>query len=302
MALKFGVDGWLLPGSDPNVKVDISHKTAKLAEWAGVLNGKPAGMVWHWTGGTSGNADGTSPALRNWLMEEVANPDRKASWHFTIGRDGSLYQHAPLGKATWHAGCNPKTNKCGTKFVYPKPPLPPFPTSSANSYFLGVEMENGGVALKQNGNWYVWPYAQALMNCSNTSMCSELASLNNPDTSKVKFDEKSRISPGRAVTMPNGTTYDAYTSAQVKTATELARALKEALGWWSPQQIHYGHYQFIDTKLDPGDFWMDNILPNIEKEVFGETAGPVGAGSAYGALAALAAIGAGYYFWKRSRR
>lgn len=34
----------------------------------------------------------------------LANPDREASWHFTCGIDGKLYQHYPLTASCWASG------------------------------------------------------------------------------------------------------------------------------------------------------------------------------------------------------
>jgi len=257
--------------------------------------------VWHWTGGTSGNAAGTSTALWDWLLKEAVDPSRKASWHFSISRTGVIAQHAPLSASTWHAGCDPAKSKCqptGQIFGYPKPPIPPFPVRNANTHFVGVELENGGIVLEQDKKFYVWPYAKGLTNCSGTSQCGEVTALSN--SSKFKFEKPYEVAPGRVVNV-RGKLFDAYTQSQVKAATELTRALKDSLGWWSPQQANYGHYQFIDSKLDPGLFWVENILPKLQQDVFGSSASAVGAGSAYAALLALGTVGVGYYLWRRSR-
>jgi len=34
----------------------------------------------------------------------IENPDRQASWHFTILRDGKLYQHYEIEDICWHCG------------------------------------------------------------------------------------------------------------------------------------------------------------------------------------------------------
>lgn len=311
MALKFGSDGWLIPGSDPALKVDTNTRTAKTGNWAAGLGGKPAGVVWHWTGGRSGDADGTKSWLRDWAIKAVVDPERSASWHFLIGRDGSIYQHAPITVSTWHAGCNPNKSNCkptGQIYAYPSRLVPPIPIPlatptrryDANSFFIGVELENAGIALKQGDKWYVWPYAAQLTNCSGKSMCSEVGAL--AKSSEVKFESAYEISPGRVVTV-NGVSYDTNTQSQIRAATELTRAMKEALGWWSPRQVAYGHSQFIDSKLDPGAFWMNNVIPDIQRKVFGSTAGAVSPGVAWAlGLTALAAAGGGYWWWNRKGR
>lgn len=311
MPLKFDSNGWLIPNSEPSIKVDTQTRTTKTGNWAPGLGGKPAGVVWHWLGGRSGDVDGTKDWLRKWATKEIVNPDRRASWHFLIGRDGSIYQHASITVSTWHAGCNPAQSNCkptGQMYAYPSKLVPPIPVPlsvpgrfyDANSFFIGVELENGGIALKQGDKWYVWPYADELMNCSGRSQCSEVGAL--AKSSKVKFEKSHEISPGRVVTV-NGVNYDANTQSQVRAATELTRALKEALGWWSPRQVAYGHSQFIDSKLDPGAFWLNNIVPDIQRKVFGSTAGAVSPGAAWAlGLTALAAVGGGIWYWNRKGR
>lgn len=311
MALKFDSNGWLIPNSDSSLKVNTQVRTAKTGNWVGALGGKPAGVVWHWTGGRSGDAAGSKDWLRDWLVKEVVNPERSASWHFMIGRDGSIYQHAPITVSTWHAGCNPANSNCnptGQMYAYPSKLVPPIPIPlsvagrryDANSFFIGVELENAGIALQQGNKWYVWPYAAQLMNCSGKNACSEVGAL--AKSGEVKFEEPYEISPGRVVTV-RGVSYDANTQSQVRAATELTRALKEALGWWSPRQVAYGHSQFIDSKLDPGAFWMNNVVPDIQRKVFGSTGGAFSPGVAWAlGLTTLAAAGGGFWWWKRKGR
>jgi len=40
----------------------------------------------------------------NPLFGELDRLDRRASWHFSIGYDGVVYQHYPLEAITWHCG------------------------------------------------------------------------------------------------------------------------------------------------------------------------------------------------------
>ena len=35
---------------------------------------------------------------------ELDNPEREASWHFSVSKSGAVHQHYPLEKSTWHCG------------------------------------------------------------------------------------------------------------------------------------------------------------------------------------------------------
>lgn len=299
MPLKFDSDGWLIPGSDPKIDLNIQHRTSKLMPLTKLVGSKAVGIVWHWTGG--GYGDGKARALENWTVDAAVNPERKASWHFYITKNGKLYQHAPLTKGTWHAGAPP-----GNKVFIPVKgdvgtmvPLP-----NVNTALLGVEMENAGILKSQklpDGKtaWYAWPYGANLNTCTGTAQCSEVDALRGVKNG-AKFGEKYRVADNRVIQLPSGKAYDAYTQAQIATATELARALKEALGWVSPKQLHYSHEQFLPTqKLDPGDVWMQGILPQIEVNVFGRRADGGVSVDATAVVGALAATGLAYYLWKK---
>lgn len=307
MPLKFDAQGWLIPGSDPTITVDKSVVTGKTYDsYSKLVGGKPVGIVWHWTGGSADFKDGPDPAknkmgmapwLKDYMVKEVVDPTRKASWNFFLDRHGTLFQHASIYKPTWtHGGYSrvfvPVSGDTGVM----SPPLDP------NRALLGIEMENAGRLLKQGDNWYRWPYfKQANETCTGRAMCGEKEAEANALSGKAKFQDTYIVNPKRAITMPNGKTFDAYTQAQIKTATELAKALKDALGWTSPKQLHYSHQQFAPKqKIDPGDLWMDGILPQMEVNVFGRRAG--GSGVAVDSTAVvlgLAALGGTYWYWKR---
>lgn len=304
MALKFDSNGWLIPGSDPKIDVNIEHRTSKTMPLnKTLLGGKPVGIIWHWTGG--GFGDGKARFLEEWTVGAAVKPEPAASWHFYITKNGKLYQHAPLTIGTWHAGAPP-----GNKVFIPVKgdvgtmvPLP-----NINTALLGVEMENAGILKSQklaDGKtaWYAWPYGPNLNTCTGKAQCSEVDALRGVKNG-ARFGEKYRVTDNRVIQLPNGKAYDAYTQAQIKTATELSRALKEALGWVSPKQLHYSHEQFLPTqKLDPGDVWMEGILPQIEVNVFGRRADGRGVSiDATAVVLGLAALGGAYWYWRRRSR
>lgn len=293
MALQFDKNGWLIPGSDSSIAVNTSIRTQKKTNILRLVGGRPVGIVWHWTGGNYG--DGRQPWLRDWVLEAVVDPERKASWHFFIDRYGKLHQHASIYEGTWHVGMP------GPVYVPGGGQPIPVPVLNVNQALLGVEMENAGILLKQNGNWYAWPYGPGGTTCTNKAACSESESFKNVAGGRVQFGERYKLSPARVVQWKDGVAYDAWTAAQIYSARELTRALKNALGWQLPEQVHYSHEQFIPwQKKDPGALWMDSVLPGIERNVFGRAAWQ---SNFLGKLLLVAAVGgAGYYLWRKKQR
>jgi hypothetical protein len=272
MPLRFDKDGWLVPSS--GVRVDTNVRTSKGYQQFSTPDGRPAGIVWHWTGGSANtseaNRDGLAPWLANYMVQEVVNPDRAASWNFYLDRNGRLWQHASIYMPTWTttgslcAYWNPETGKVEKS------------KASINRLLLGIEMENAGELIFKNGRWTRWP-----------------------------FGVDDWVNEDRAVLAPNGKYYDRWTDAQIRAAKELSIALKAALGWQDARHLHYSHEQFAKCgggargKIDPGSLWMDSVLPQIEAEIFGEKAGrttgsttPIIIASALGA--AVIIIGAAY--------
>lgn len=270
MALQFDSDGWLIPGSDPSIVVRTNVRTQKkYPGFSKLVGGRPVGIVWHWTGG--GYGDGKAPWLRDYMLEEVVDPTRKASWNFFLDRNGVLNQHASIYEGTWHVGMP------GIVYRPVAGQAVPVPITDVNRALLGIEMENAGILLPQGGNWYAWPYGAGGSTCTGVSACSEAESFKNVVGGKVTFGDKYKLTPNRVTVWSNGTAYDTYTTSQVRVARELTRALKGALGWEVPEQVHYSHEQFIPKqKKDPGALWMDSILPDIERDVFGRAVGESG--------------------------
>jgi hypothetical protein len=76
------------------------HKVTKnpvdqpMGDWLGP--GHAIGIVWHWTGGCQNDIAGT-------LRANVADPNKGyGGAQFCVGRDGEIFQYAPLDAATWH--------------------------------------------------------------------------------------------------------------------------------------------------------------------------------------------------------
>jgi hypothetical protein len=281
MPLRFDSDGWLVSGSDPNIRVNTDIRTRKGYSQFATPDGRPDGIVWHWTGGSANtsetNKDGLASYLRDYMLGEVANPDRSASWNFYLDKFGTLYQHASIFKPTWTTGAprceywNPRTGKIERS------------TDQINKMLLGIEMENAGSLKKVGDKFYRWPFKE-----------------------DGSYSEKYRVNADRAVLGPNGTYYDAWTPAQISAAAALSAALVSALRWQDPRQLHYSHEQFSPCgggakgKIDPGSLWMDGVLPEIEAQIFGSKAGKTSTaftalssdeGRTNAALAALVFIG-----------
>lgn len=314
MALKFDSDGWLIPGVHDGIQVNTEHRTQKgyKSGYSQIVGGKPIGVVWHWANAPKG--DGRSENLRKYMLQEVVNPEREASWHFFIDRYGRLYQHASLTMPTWHVG------NYGEMFV-------PFkvgkyaagtyvPVGDINKATIGVELENAGILVtrkmknaktgKDEDVYYGWPYATHGNLCSTKAMCNEVDALNMVRAGTLVPTAGYAVTRDRVEFSSRGVPYDRYLPEQVKTARELARALKDHFKWTDPRQIHYSHEQYVPKqKLDPGPLWMDKVLPEIEIDLFGRRADnkpfirPL---TVVGGVLLLGAVGGGYWWWNKKGR
>lgn len=281
---RFDSNGWLVPGSS-SVPIEL-HSTPKTTPYYKALGGKPVGLVWHWTAGAYRDDD----SLTQWAIHSSLDREYKASWHFYISRKGVIYQFAPIYVGTWTTGSG------GTLFDRVKGVPVQVPFDDVNRATIGVELENAGTLLKQNGEWYAWPYASALRGKT------ENAAREAARTGTIPFERQFRVNPSRAIPWSDGEVYDAWPPAQQKAAQALVKALRDALGWTDPERVDYGHRDFY-TKRDPGLLWMDGVLPGIQRLVFGRAAGESSARAASYASPVLfgALAGVGLY-WLLSRR
>lgn len=285
MALPIDAQGWLIPGTHGGIKVIRHPQTPKTMPLAPDLKGKPLGMVWHWTGGGYGSGRDSGPT--QWNIQASADPKHAASWNFYINRDGEIHQFAPASLGTWATG--------GPGTLWAKKGGVPYfrPIANMNWGTVAVELQNAGVLLPKGNDWYGWPYG------SNASGMSEIGAREAALAGKINFDSRYKVDASRAVPWPDGNTYDRFTDPQINSAQELARTLAQYAGWQDPEHIHYGHRTFY-VKRDPGLLWMDGVLPQIEKNIFGRAAGSV-ASSPATPLFLLALGMAGFFIWKYRR-
>jgi hypothetical protein len=294
VSLRFDQNGWLVAGSDPSVPVDTSIVTRKGYSQFATADGRPEGIVWHWTSGSSNtsssNRDGLGTSLRDYMLKEVVDPDRKASWNFYLDKFGRIYQHASVLMPTWTTGAprcaywNPQTNKIERS------------KSDINRHLLGIEMENAGGLRFINGKAYRWPVYKK---------------------GTKELDPNSVVNSDRAVLASNGKHYDAWTPAQIQSAQALIIALRDFFGWNDPRYFHYSHEQFAQCgggakgKTDPGWLWMEDILPQLEQNALGaKVTGDATTGSIQviaakenfpWLVAAVALLGVGLYMRKKRR-
>ena len=50
-------------------------------------------------------------------LGELTHPTRKASWHFTVDQDGTVYQHYDTSAQCWHAGSNRNNDLIGIEHI-----------------------------------------------------------------------------------------------------------------------------------------------------------------------------------------
>lgn len=286
--ISISADGWLVPGQYGSIKVFRHPQTPKTMPLESNLNGRPLGMVWHWTGG--GYGSGMSSGGTEWNISASADPAHKSSWHFFINRAGEIHQFAPASIGTWATG-GPGllwTKKAGVPYLRP--------FVNVNNGTVAVELQNAGVLLPSKGAWYGWPYG------AEASRMSEIAARDAAKAGRIAMNSAYKVDSSRAVPWADGNVYDRFTDAQIFAAQELARALAQYAGWNDPEHIHYGHRSFY-SKRDPGLLWMDGVLPTIERNIFGRTARTSGAAAAVSgvgaALVGAAVVGAAYYFSRR---
>lgn len=119
-------DGWWVPE-------DRRFPSNKSSAFKSV----PEIIVIHWTGGTSGSIEARTKRIKEWSESQT----EKASVHFEIMRDGTIYQLVPTTRAAWHAGESKwKTASGKTR-------------NSVNFYSIGVEIDNVGPVTKKGDDW-----------------------------------------------------------------------------------------------------------------------------------------------------
>ena len=89
----------------------------------------PRYLVFHYTAGKSAQG----------AINQLTNPDAKASAHLVVARDGTITQLAPFNVKTWHAGLSHWDG-----------------VSGLNGYAIGIEMDNAGPLKKVGGRYQAW--------------------------------------------------------------------------------------------------------------------------------------------------
>lgn len=190
----------------------------------------PAGLVWHATGGVCGPRFAESLARR--IQRYQRGTDRPASWHVCIGKDGTVFQSAPVTRGAWHVG---RPGVVGGRHF-----------ASVNRATIGVELENAGPLVARGGRYFAWPYFVD-------------GDHRRPDP-RLRIDEK-RVDERRCLP------FDGFPPAQIAAATELAGSLA-AYFRWGRTALSYAHAHFAaPRKTDPGPLWMEELLPGILGEL-----------------------------------
>lgn len=286
--LRFDSQGWLIPSSEPGMKVEL-YSTTKTSSLAESVNGRPLAVVWHWAAGGYGREEDTSPNVTAYMIKDKDDLSHRASWHFFINKRGEIYQFVPLNRASWTTGSG---GKLWDRNAIGLPVWRDF--SDVNRATIGVELENAGVLLKRGDTFYAWPYG------SGAAGLSEVQARKAAEEGKIQFQSQYAVDPRRAVRFSDGNYYDRWPPAQVRAVEALSRALAQALDWKDPERIHYGHRTFY-TKRDPGLLFMEGVLPEVERRIWGKGAGGRAMPSSAPGLFLVLAAGFGFWFWKRRR-
>lgn len=82
----------------------------------------------------------TAGATLEGAVNTLCDPNRKASAHFIVGRDGKIAQLVPCNIKSWHAGTSEYKGLSGL-----------------NGYSIGIEIVNHGMLTQnQAGQWITW--------------------------------------------------------------------------------------------------------------------------------------------------
>lgn len=163
-----------------------------------------------------------------WLRGE----GRESSTHLDILRDGELLQGAPLEDRTWHCG--------GSVWVSPEG----VQRTDVNRRAIGLDLDNVGRLYELAGGVLVDSYERARI---YTAPGAKAPDYRRPAAHAVR-------SPfgGPAWQAPDGTWWEAYRAAQVRTLLQVVVALRGLFPRLADPRRWVGHEHIRSTKSDPG--------------------------------------------------
>lgn len=174
----------------------------------GKMQGGPSFVVWHFTGGPG------SP--RSWLRQRTDG----VCWHFTIERDGEIFQHAGLDSILWHAGVN-----------------------RYNASAVGIELANLGPVVQFTGPWLEDPEPGLL----SLEECQRRCFGRKVDGRKWRMPRSSQV-----YVHTDGSLWEAFSAAQQRQVIELGIGLAKARPALLEDSAHLGHSEILPHKKDPG--------------------------------------------------
>jgi len=231
-------DGWLIEEAPGPKVVRVPANPGRVGGSLLAPHGDPLAPVWHTT-------DVDLPALKL-AQRWQERPERVASAHVVLGRDGAVYQCIPFRRVAFHV-------KGGG--VVAGRPVP-----HVNLVAVGIEMENlGGLKKISDAGgaaFYVWPFYK-----------TDAAGNVRPD---LGADPRLRVADDRAVRVQlvGGRYCDAFPIAQLEAAQALLGALVAAYAW-RREHCSLGHVDFEPArKEDPWPLFRERHLPGILSAVF----------------------------------
>jgi len=255
--LSVGIDGWLIG------KKVVKVPTERVYAWRS-KSGKPLGALWHWTS----TAHGTALTMAKRIVKAPGT-----SVHLWIEHDGTIYQSAPMTRATGHAGGKTAKRMSDRNGVCV---LDSNGTRDANSFLLGIEMVSVGevrLVMKQSDGSYAkatsdapsavymgWPFGRWVKDHETGKLVIGKGPIVKSDQVKSALDETGLLRH-----------YHDYTPDQIDAMERLCRAWRDKYDW-TDEQMSWGHIDSDPTrKSDPGPIMKNKWMPEIFKRMRKDT-------------------------------